>query len=128
MQALLLGAVVAVPSVAPEAFCRAVVEALALGRPVVAAEGGGISEIHAALRAAGGERFARRLRLVPPGDPAALHAALEEALRAESPAGGGWPGGEPSGPARQVADFVRARWDVGRMCERELEAYRGLLR
>lgn len=61
--------VVVVPSAAPEPFGNTAVEALLAGRPVVVSDIGGLPEAVAGSPAA--------LR-VPPGDPAALAAALEE--------------------------------------------------
>ncbi|EKX46043.1 hypothetical protein GUITHDRAFT_138522 [Guillardia theta CCMP2712] len=48
--ALLCADVVVIPSLTDETFCRAVIEALAMGKIVVAYEGGGISEIRDFLR------------------------------------------------------------------------------
>src|ERR1700712_1567043 len=61
----------------------AVPEALARGLPVLAADVGGVTE------ALGhGEDGTRPGLLVPPGDPAALGAALRAWLRAAAPRGG----------------------------------------
>jgi glycosyltransferase involved in cell wall biosynthesis len=64
-------AVVAVPSLVPEAFCVAGIEAMAHGRPVVGAASGAI-----------GEWLEHGITgwLVPPGDAAALAARLREIL------------------------------------------------
>ncbi|WP_028587949.1 glycosyltransferase family 4 protein [Desulfocurvus vexinensis] len=64
-------AVVAVPSLVPEAFCMAGIEAMAYGRPVVGADSGAI-----------GEWLEHGVTgwLVPPGDTAALAARLREIL------------------------------------------------
>jgi glycosyltransferase involved in cell wall biosynthesis len=69
--AYMLSDVVVVPSTAPEAFGRVIVEAQAMGRPVVASDVGALREL-----VVPGETG----WLVPPGDPVALAAALEEAL------------------------------------------------
>jgi glycosyltransferase involved in cell wall biosynthesis len=68
--ALMLADVVACPSLKPEPFGRTAIEAQALGRLVVAADHGGAAETVA-------EGTGWR---VPPGDPAALAAALDHAL------------------------------------------------
>jgi glycosyltransferase involved in cell wall biosynthesis len=62
--------VVVVPSIRPEPFGRAVIEAMAMARPVVASDHGGPPEI---LSAGGG-------LLVPPGEPLPLAAALGQLL------------------------------------------------
>jgi glycosyltransferase involved in cell wall biosynthesis len=62
--------VVVVPSVRPEPFGRALVEAMAMERPVVATDHGGPREI---LAAGGG-------LLVPPGDPQALATTVANLL------------------------------------------------
>jgi len=69
--ALMLADVVVSASTAPEAFGRAVVEAQAMGRMVVATDHGGAAETV--------EEGVTGWR-VPPGDPAALAAALDDAL------------------------------------------------
>jgi glycosyltransferase involved in cell wall biosynthesis len=68
--ALMLADVVACPSLKPEPFGRAVIEAQALGRMVVAANHGGAAET-----VADGTGW-----LVPPGDAAALAGAIAQAL------------------------------------------------
>jgi glycosyltransferase involved in cell wall biosynthesis len=69
--ALALADVVVAPSIGPEALGRVTLEAQAMGKPVVAADIGGLGET--VMPAATGW-------LVPPGDPAALARALELAL------------------------------------------------
>lgn len=64
--------IVAIPSVHPESFGMVVIEAMALGRPVVAADAGGPSEI--ITDSVDG-------LLVPAGDARALAAALERLVR-----------------------------------------------
>jgi glycosyltransferase involved in cell wall biosynthesis len=59
---------VVVPSLTPEPFGRVAVEAFARGRPVVASDVGGLSEI---------VRHGETGFLVPPGDPDTLAGALE---------------------------------------------------
>jgi len=70
--------VVAVPSIEPEAFGRSAVEAQALGTPVVVSDLGAVPEtVLAPPEVPAGQRTGWR---VPPGDAAALAAALTEAL------------------------------------------------
>ncbi|MGH7083961.1 MAG: glycosyltransferase family 4 protein [Acetobacteraceae bacterium] len=74
--ALMLADIVVNASTKPEAFGRVIIEAASMGRPVVAADHGAAAETVLA-----GESGWR----VPPGNPAALAAALAECLAA-SPA------------------------------------------
>ncbi len=69
--ALLLADVVVHASTAPEAFGRVVIEAQAMGRPVIAADLGG--PVETVEDGATGWR-------VPPGDPGALAAAIDRVL------------------------------------------------
>ncbi len=70
--------VVAVPSIEPEAFGRSAVEAQALGTPVVVSDLGAVPEtVLSPPDVPAGQRTGWR---VPPGDAAALAAALTEAL------------------------------------------------
>ncbi len=75
--------VAVVPSITPETFGLVALEAMAAGRPVVAARAGGLPEV---------VRDRESGLLVPPGDPQALRAALEavmgdHALRAQLSSG-----------------------------------------
>ena len=70
--ALMLADVVVSASLKPEAFGRVVIEAQAMGRPVVATDHGGAAETV--------EHLVTGWR-VPPGDAAALAAALDHALQ-----------------------------------------------
>ncbi len=70
--AMMLADVVVSASVEPEGFGRTVIEAQAMGRPVVATDHGGAAETV--------EHLVTGWR-VPPGDPAALAAALDHALQ-----------------------------------------------
>lgn len=69
--AYMLSAVVVVPSTQPEGFGRIPIEAQAMGRPVIAADHGGVRETIIP-----GETG----WLVPPGDAGALAAAISQAL------------------------------------------------
>ena len=69
--AYMLSDVVVVPSTAPEAFGRVIVEAQAMGRPVVASDIGALREL---------VRPGETGWLVPPGDPTALAGAIQAAL------------------------------------------------
>lgn len=106
MQALIASVDLAlVPSVYPESFGRIVVEAQAVGRPVVASRLGALAELI---------DDGRTGLLVPPADPEALAQALtrfitDDALRARCIAAG-----------RQD---VEAKWTVSRMVEQTLTVY-----
>ncbi len=95
---------VVVPSLARpnwlEQFCRVAVEAMASGIPVVGSASGAIPDV---VGDAG--------VLVPPGDPAALGAAVEEALRAER-----WSGLRERGLERSV----RFTWENVARMQREM--------
>jgi glycosyltransferase involved in cell wall biosynthesis len=88
------------PSTAPEPFGRSVVEALAVGRAVVASDGGGVREI---LRG-GAEAL-----LVPPGDPAELAAAILRLLEDERLRGRLASSGTRAVRERFAAESVAAR-------------------
>lgn len=98
------------PSTQPESFGRTAVEPQVMGRPVIASDHGGTRETVVA-----GETG----WLATPGDVAALHDAMAQALDA--------------GPARLAAmgqaASARARrlYSVDAMCEATLAAYAGLL-
>lgn len=74
--ALMLADVVACPSLRPEPFGRVVIEAQAAGRLVIAADQGGAAET--VVKGTGW--------LVPPGDAAALAAAIHDALTLQAEA------------------------------------------
>jgi glycosyltransferase involved in cell wall biosynthesis len=105
-----LADVVVSASTDPEGFGRVIVEAQAMGRPVVATDHGGARE----TIEPGATGW-----LVPPRDPAALAAAIGEALALD--------------PAARVAFGGRARAHVAanfsreRMCARTIEVYEELL-
>ncbi len=108
--ALMLADVVVNPSLEPEPFGRTVIEAQAMGRPVVVADHGGTAETV--------EHGVTGWR-VPPGDAAALAAAVDEALRLS--------------PAERAALGARARASVcqnyttAAMQQATLDVYRELL-
>jgi glycosyltransferase involved in cell wall biosynthesis len=105
-----LADVVVSASTRPEGFGRVIVEALAMGCLVIATDHGGAGEI---LRG-------RDLGwLVPPGDPAALAAALAEALALD-------PAARRERAGRGLA-LVRDRFSRARMTGLTLAVYRELL-
>jgi glycosyltransferase involved in cell wall biosynthesis len=108
--AYMLSDVVVVPSTAPEAFGRVIVEAQAMGRPVVASAIGALAEL-----VVPGETG----WLVPPGDPVALAEALEEALALDA-------GGRAALAERSIA-HAAARFRVDSMTDGVLSVYRELL-
>jgi glycosyltransferase involved in cell wall biosynthesis len=116
-----------------------VIEALALGRRVVAYRGGGISEISDTLLRLGGAPAASRLALVDVGDVGALAGEIASAVHLwreeEAAATGGALAGdivqgsrhrELQGDAKAVAELVRRTWDSEQMCRDELAFYRQL--
>lgn len=101
---------VIVPSTYPESFGRSVLEAQAVGRPVVASRVGALAEIVAHEQTG---------LLVPPGDPSALAAAIAR-LKDDA-----------SLRERLVAAArrrVEADWDMQHMVTRTLEVYDEALR
>ncbi len=108
--ALMLADVVANPSVEPEPFGRTVIEAQAMGRPVVVSDAGGTAETV--------EHGVTGWR-VRPGDPRALAATIDVILRLP--------------PAERAAFGARARASVcthyttAAMQQATLEVYRELL-
>jgi len=108
--ALALADVVVVPSVKPEPFGRVVVEAQAMGKPVIVTDQGGAAETVAA-----GETGWR----VPPADPAALAEAVAAALALDEA------GRSALGAAARGA--VLARYTTQAMQQATLAVYRELL-
>ncbi|GIX08805.1 glycosyltransferase family 4 protein [Elioraea sp.] len=108
--ALMLADVAVSASIEPEAFGRVVVEAQAMGRPVVATAHGGAAET-----VSPGETG----WLVPPGDAAALAAALDHALALDAAA--------RAALGERARAAVLARYTTERMCAATLEVYRELL-
>lgn len=97
--------VVLVPSTYPESFGRGVIEAQAVGRPVIASRLGALPELI---------EDAQSGLLVPPGNPEALARAVERLI------------GDPSLRERCVASgrgHVERRLAVERMVERTLAVY-----
>ena len=109
--ALMLSDVVVHASTRPEAFGRVVIEAQAMGRPVIAADLGGPVET---VRE--GETGWR----VPPGDPAALAAAIEHALAL--------PVAERQALGQRARAAVQRGYTVRAMQEATLDVYEELLR
>ncbi len=108
--AYMLADVVVSASTEPEAFGRVAVEAQAMGRPVVASNLGAAAE----TVAAGDTGW-----LVPPGDGAALGAAVDVALSLDAAA--------RAALARRARERVLRLFTTELMCARTLELYRELL-
>jgi glycosyltransferase involved in cell wall biosynthesis len=109
--ALLLASVVVSASTDPEGFGRVVIEAQAMGRPVIATDHGGAAETVVA-----GETGL----LVPPGDPLALAGAIETML------------GLDRSDAARLGERARAHvlargYTTAAMCAATLDVYRELL-
>lgn len=105
--AYMLSDVVVSASIEPEAFGRVLVEAQAMGRPVIGTDHGGARETVIA-----GETG----WLVPPADPAALAAAIGRALTLGAE--------ERSRMARAAIAHVRGRFSREAMCRDTLAVYR----
>jgi len=108
--AYMLTDVVVSASTDPEAFGRVVVEAQALGRPVIAADHGGARETVVEGKTGW---------LVPPGDADALATAIERVLELEK-----------STRATLAADAiasVRGNFSKQDMCRKTLEVYKEVL-
>jgi glycosyltransferase involved in cell wall biosynthesis len=108
--ALKLADVVAAPAIVPEGFGRVVVEAQAMGRPVVASDIGAYRET-----VVDGETG----WLVPPGDAEALARALAQALSLGPE--------EREAFAARTSSLVRATYTRERMCAETLAVYDELL-
>jgi glycosyltransferase involved in cell wall biosynthesis len=107
--AYLLSEVVVNASSDPEAFGRVIVEAQAMGRPVIVTNHGAVRETVLA-----GETG----WVVPPGDVESLASALEEAL--------GLSPDEREEIAGRAIEFVSGRFTRERMCAATLDIYREL--
>jgi glycosyltransferase involved in cell wall biosynthesis len=108
--AYMLADVVVSASRDPEGFGRIIVEAQAMGRPVVATDHGGARE----TIVPGVTGW-----LVPPRDPAALAAAIGEALSLSAD--------DRRNLARRAMAHVSARYTREAMCARTIQAYEELL-
>src|SRR6266550_8127403 len=104
-----LADVVVSASTDPEGFGRVIVEAQAMGRPVVATDHGGARET--IVPGAGW--------LVPPRDPAALALAIDEALALDQDARAAF--------ARRTRAQVASGYTRDIMCARTIEVYEELL-
>ena len=108
--AYMLTDVVVSASTDPEAFGRVVVEAQAMGRPVIATDHGGPRESVLAGRTGW---------LVTPGDPSALAAAIDRFLDLAM--------AERHGMSELGQAFVRANFTKEAMCTKTLEVYGEIL-
>jgi len=108
--AYMLADVVVSASTSPEGFGRVIVEAQGMGRPVVATDHGGARET--VIPGTTGI-------LVPPGDPAALAAAIAEALDLE-------PEARLAQASRAIA-HVRRHFDTATMAARTIGVYEELV-
>jgi glycosyltransferase involved in cell wall biosynthesis len=108
--AYMLADVVVSASRDPEGFGRVIIEAQAMGRPVVATDHGGARE----TVVSGSTGW-----LVPPRDPGALAAAIGEALSLSAD--------ERQNLARRTAAHIAARYTREAMCARTIRVYEELL-
>jgi glycosyltransferase involved in cell wall biosynthesis len=108
--AMMLADVVISASTEPEGFGRVIVEAQAMGRPVIATDHGGARET-----VLSGETG----WLVPPGDRDALAGALTQALALGAD--------ERTAMAARAREWIEERYDTRLMCEATLSVYEELL-
>jgi glycosyltransferase involved in cell wall biosynthesis len=108
--AMMLADVVVSASTEPEGFGRVIIEAQAMGRPVIATDHGGARET--VLPGETGW-------LVPPGDRAALATALTEALSLGLD--------QRAALAAHARAWIAERYDTRLMCEATLAVYEELL-
>jgi glycosyltransferase involved in cell wall biosynthesis len=108
--ALMLADVVVSASNRPEGFGRVIVEAQAMGRPVVATDHGGARETILPNETGW---------LVPPADPQALAGAIAEALSLSVD--------ERAILAEHAITHARDRFGIERMCSETLAVYREIL-
>ncbi|MBX7147186.1 MAG: glycosyltransferase family 4 protein [Alphaproteobacteria bacterium] len=109
--AYMLSDVVVCPSIKPEPFGCIISEAQAMGRPVVAADHGGVREQ---------AQFGRMVWLVPPNNPGMLADAIAQALHLSV--------NERKVLAREAIANVHARFSKELMCEKTLQVYWEILR
>ena len=108
--AYMLSDVVVSASTDPEGFGRTIVEAQAMGRPVIATDHGGARE----TVVPGNTGW-----LVPPGDTAALATAIDHALRLDSDARRAF--------AQRARAHIYAGFTREAMCSRTIDVYEELL-
>jgi glycosyltransferase involved in cell wall biosynthesis len=108
--AYMLADVVVSASTSPEGFGRVIVEAQAMGRPVIATNHGGACE----TVVPGSTGW-----LVPPGDARALADAIAEALRLTPE--------QRIAHAAHAIDHVRRNFDTAMMAARTLDVYEEVL-
>ncbi len=108
--AYMLTDVVVSASTDPEAFGRVVIEAQALGRPVIATDHGGARETVIENETGW---------LVPPGDPGALAVAIERAI--------GMNEQRRATLADKAITNVREHFSIGAMCRKTLDVYDDVL-
>ena len=108
--AYMLADVVVSASIRPEGFGRVVVEAQAMGRPVIATDHGGSRETIWPEQSGW---------LIPPNDPEALAVAIDRALSLNKD--------EREVMAQNGRDNVRQNFTVDLMCRHTLDVYRSLL-
>ncbi len=102
--------VVVSASIEPEAFGRVIVEAQAMGKPVVVTDLGAVAET------AGATGFGW---IIPPNNPVALAKALNDALAL--------PAGERAQRAAIARDYIAGHYTKARMCAATLAVYKELL-
>jgi glycosyltransferase involved in cell wall biosynthesis len=108
--AYMLSNLVISASTDPEGFGRVIVEAQAMGRPVIATDHGGAREtIMPGLTG----------WLVPPGDPPALAETIREVLSLD--------GGERAAFARRAMSHIASSYTRDMMCARTIDVYEELL-
>ncbi len=115
--AYLAATVVTVPSIEPEAFGRAAVEAQAMGAPVVVSDLGAVPET--VLAPPQVDPHVRTGWRVPPNDPRALADALAHALALGETA--------REGLARRARTHVHSHFSLERMCAQTLGVYAALI-
>jgi len=104
--AYMLTDVVVSASTDPEAFGRVIIEAQALGRPIIATDHGGAKETVIENETGW---------LVPPGDPGALAVAIERAIGLDE--------AHRAALAEKAIANVRERFSTEAMCRKTLDVY-----